>query len=182
LVVLGVAVSVYLLGQARLRSRALDPNEPDREAAGIEPFGWTRQYGSLWASAGRFLRAHARAGESLAAGAAGAAPYYSELPNVDLLGLNDRETARFGLLSGGRPGHRRLATREYVLSRRPTYFLVAECQWPWGADHGAADGYVCVETTFASMFGGDGRVTFLVDAARGEELVAEGVVKQSGLR
>lgn len=47
--------------------------------------------------------------------AAGAIPYYSKLPTVDMLGLNDRWIARNGTVIGVRPGHTRYTTLDYLL-------------------------------------------------------------------
>ena len=50
--------------------------------------------------------------------AAGAIPYYSRLETVDMGGINDAWVARHGIVAGDRPGHQRMATVEYLLSRR----------------------------------------------------------------
>jgi hypothetical protein len=55
---------------------------------------------------------------AIATSAAGAIPYYSGLRTVDMLGLNDRWVARHGRVMGSRPGHRRIATVDYLLERR----------------------------------------------------------------
>jgi hypothetical protein len=47
---------------------------------------------------------------------AGAIPFYSRLPTLDMLGLNDRWVARNGILFSSFPGHSRMATPEYMLS------------------------------------------------------------------
>ena len=53
----------------------------------------------------------------IATTAIGAIPYYSGLPTVDMLGLTDREVALHGLPADLKPGHRKLATTAYLLSR-----------------------------------------------------------------
>ncbi len=55
---------------------------------------------------------------TIAVTAAGAIPYYSQLPTIDMLGLNDAWIARNGIFIGHRPGHRRLSPASYLLSRR----------------------------------------------------------------
>lgn len=55
---------------------------------------------------------------TIAVTAAGAIPYYSQLPTIDILGLNDAWIARNGIFIGHRPGHRRLSPASYLLSRR----------------------------------------------------------------
>jgi arabinofuranosyltransferase len=176
MVLLGLAAPAYLASQISLRSRALQIEEPERAGAGIEPLGWTKRYAVTWADTGRFLRAHARAGDSMADAAAGAAPYYSGLPNLDLLGLNDAEVARHGLRLGSRPGHQRLARLDYVLSRRPTYLMLTDCIWPWPGSW-ADSGYLCAEARAPSRAGGEEEISFLVDAVRGQELADSGVVR-----
>ena len=176
LVVVGLAAPAYLASQISLRRRALQIEEPERAGAGIEPLGWTKQHAVIWADTGRFLRVHAQAGDSMADAAAGAAPYYSGLPNLDLLGLSDAEVARHGLRLGSRPGHQRLARLEYVLARRPTYLMLTDCFWPWPGSW-AESGYLCAEASIPSSFGGEAEISFLVDAARGQELAQSGVLR-----
>jgi arabinofuranosyltransferase len=53
----------------------------------------------------------------IAVTAAGAIPFYSGLPTVDMLGLNDRYVAREGLPLTNRPGHLRLAPSAYLVER-----------------------------------------------------------------
>lgn len=48
----------------------------------------------------------------------GAIGYYSKMPIIDMLGLNDRWVARNGAHLGIRPGHSRIATIGYLLERR----------------------------------------------------------------
>jgi arabinofuranosyltransferase len=53
----------------------------------------------------------------LAVTAAGAIPFYSQLPTVDMLGLNDQWVAHHGIPIHGKPGHARLASLEYLIDR-----------------------------------------------------------------
>src|SRR5690606_8259959 len=62
---------------------------------------------------------------TMATGAAGAAPYTSGLPNVDLFGLNDEWVARHGRVVGNRPGHQRSAGVPYITKRKPTFLFAA---------------------------------------------------------
>lgn len=56
---------------------------------------------------------------SIAVTAAGAIPFYSRLPAVDILGLNDRWVLRNGdTREGGRPGHRKIAPLSYLKQRK----------------------------------------------------------------
>jgi len=167
-------------GARELRQRALQMSETTRSALWIEPLGWTKHYAVAWADEGRFLHAHAQVGDTMASPAAGAAPYYAGLPNIDLFGLADAEIAKHGVYNGSRPGHQRFAALDYVLSRRPTYILFDECAVAWQGWVWADSGYVCVEARTPSSFGGDVRLTFLVDRARAEELAQEGAVRILG--
>jgi hypothetical protein len=76
-----------------------------------------------WVSVGSWLHRHARPDEILATTAAGAIPYYSELPAVDMHGLCDRAVARLPLVRRGRVGHERLADREHLCGRGVVYLL-----------------------------------------------------------
>lgn len=49
--------------------------------------------------------------------AAGAIPYYANLPAVDMLGINDSWVARHGLVFEGPPGHSRFAPVAYLVER-----------------------------------------------------------------
>lgn len=53
----------------------------------------------------------------IATTACGAIPYYSQLPTVDILGLNDKWISKNGIVIGTRPGHRVSANLEYLAAR-----------------------------------------------------------------
>jgi arabinofuranosyltransferase len=53
----------------------------------------------------------------IAVGPAGVIPYLSELPSVDILGLNDEWVARNGIRTDDRPGHRVRAPMSYLVDR-----------------------------------------------------------------
>jgi len=59
----------------------------------------------------------------IATTAVGAIPYFSGLPTVDMLGLTDPWVARHGIDVGVRPGHRRIATTTYLVSRNVNFVL-----------------------------------------------------------
>ena len=96
-----------------------------RAALRLEPLGWTRLYALRWQGIGRWLAGARAKSDSTAVGAAGALPYYSELPNLDLFGLNDLEIARHGRLIGNRPGHQRFASMEYLFAQKPTFVFMS---------------------------------------------------------
>ena len=50
--------------------------------------------------------------------AAGAIPYYSKLPTIDMLGLNDKWIAKNGMIIGSRPGHTRYTTIQYLIDSK----------------------------------------------------------------
>lgn len=95
-----------------------------RVALRLEPIGWTRLYARRWEGIGRWLARAGAANDSTAVGAAGALPFHSQLPNLDLFGLNDLEIARNGRVIGNRPGHQRFATMAYLLAQKPTFVFM----------------------------------------------------------
>ncbi|MBI5476090.1 MAG: hypothetical protein HY964_05060 [Ignavibacteriales bacterium] len=54
---------------------------------------------------------------SIGVTAAGAIPYYSGLPSIDMYGLNDRYLARKGNLIGDTPGHQKMSSFDYLIER-----------------------------------------------------------------
>jgi arabinofuranosyltransferase len=75
---------------------------------------------SGWAKVGRVLGEqfhHDGCEVLIATTPTGAIPYYSQLPVVDMLGLNDAWVARKGARFSSRPGHQRLATHSYLMER-----------------------------------------------------------------
>src|ERR1700687_3816614 len=68
---------------------------------------------------GRWMGASLTSGDLIAVNPAGAVPYYSNLPAIDMLGLTDETIARrpVFIISPGWAGHRR-GWGEYVLERR----------------------------------------------------------------
>ncbi|MBN2161674.1 MAG: hypothetical protein JXR25_10870 [Pontiellaceae bacterium] len=81
-----------------------------------------------WITAGKSLHTlfNNDSSVSIATTAAGAIPYYSQLPTVDILGLNDKWIAANGVSTrdpkrkwlGAKPGHQRKATLDYLCARR----------------------------------------------------------------
>ena len=78
-----------------------------------------------WTEAGRWLRANAAPGESVACVPVGAVGYYSGLPVIDMVGLTDAHIARVQVDASlaAWAGHEK-HDGAYVLSRRPTYLLL----------------------------------------------------------
>ncbi len=94
-----------------------------RETGEIESIANLRRHvsagGEDWEGVGRQLARFFGGPDrvTIATSAVGAISYYSGLEVVDMLGLNDRWVARYGVISGVRPGHQRQATTSYLLSR-----------------------------------------------------------------
>ena len=80
---------------------------------------------AAWKQVGKWLRQHASPGDTVAVITAGAIPFFSGLPAIDMLGLNDRHIAhrempQMGSLQAGHEKH----DVDYVLSREPKYVIV----------------------------------------------------------
>jgi len=72
----------------------------------------------------RYLKATAPPDALVAVNAAGVLPYYSGLPCLDMVGINDRHIARHGHRNPAlMPGHQ-CGDGDYVLDRRPTHLLL----------------------------------------------------------
>jgi hypothetical protein len=78
-----------------------------------------------WSRLGKFMNTAMRSHELIAVGPAGAIPYYSKLPTIDMLGLCDSWVAKFGELSSGAAGHRKVAPMEY-LEQRDVVWIVGQ--------------------------------------------------------
>jgi arabinofuranosyltransferase len=80
-----------------------------------------------WSDVGRALARDLGGADdvTIAVGAAGAIPYYSELRTVDILGINDAWVARHGiLLVGPRPGHTHIAPMSYLVAQKVTLLVL----------------------------------------------------------
>ena len=79
----------------------------------------------VWRQVGAWFREHARPGETIAVLPAGAIPYFSGLPAIDMLGLNDAHIAHRAVaqLGSGQAGHEKYDV-DYVLARRPEYVII----------------------------------------------------------
>lgn len=167
-----LTLPLFALAQVKLRIHALTPHESAREAARIEPLIWTREHGTIWADAGRFVAAHAQPGDTMAVMAAGATPFYADLPTLDMFGLTDAEVAAHGDPNGVRPGHQRFARFDHVLEKRPTFLMFDECELPaaWVGWKWTDAGYECVIVKAPKSSGGEMRLTFLLQRERADDL------------
>lgn len=114
-VAFGAAVALIALHA----HRQADAREPENKRARLERWEWDGE------ATGRFLReAFGKKEALLAVDPAGAVPYYSGLPAIDMLGLNDHYIARHPPPSFGTGwlGHE-LGDGRYVLSRNPDLVL-----------------------------------------------------------
>jgi hypothetical protein len=78
-----------------------------------------------WRRAGQWFRENAPPGATIAISAAGTLPYFSDLPVVDMLGLNDVAIAHLPCpaLGVGERGHERSFPVE-ILARKPKYIVL----------------------------------------------------------
>ena len=74
---------------------------------------------------GRWLKAHVPRGTWIAVDAAGQVPYFSELPAIDMFGINDLHIGRLQVatLGQGTPGHEKFDL-VYVITRQPEYVII----------------------------------------------------------
>lgn len=81
--------------------------------------GYFTRENEEWSAIGKTLyRAFpGRRDVRIATTAAGAIPFYSKLPAVDMLGINDAWVARHGDPIGTTPGHQRIAPMSYLVGR-----------------------------------------------------------------
>ena len=100
----------------QLAAMGLDPEQRDRVLEG--------NVGRNGAETGRYLRELLPPGTLIATNTAGSVPYFSGLPAIDMLGLNDAHIAHREMPDMGRrkAGHEK-ADGAYVLSRRPEVIL-----------------------------------------------------------
>jgi hypothetical protein len=89
----------------------------------IDSIGMLRETAQLWSKVGLMFREMARPGETLSTSAAGAIPYYSGLYTIDELGLTLASSGDLRVRTVQRAGHSKRVTDEFLLSKRPTYFV-----------------------------------------------------------
>ncbi|MCI0413037.1 hypothetical protein L0222_09580 [bacterium] len=84
--------------------------------------GWRREYVTRM-KAGQYLRNHFPPNTLVALNAAGIIPFYSELPTIDMLGLNDPYIAHHGKRDRRLDFAHQAGDGAYVLSRKPHVIL-----------------------------------------------------------
>lgn len=74
---------------------------------------------------GRWLKTNVPRGTLIAVDAAGQVPYFSDLPAIDMFGINDFHIGRLAVptLGQGTPGHEKMDL-VYVLTRQPEYVVI----------------------------------------------------------
>lgn len=74
---------------------------------------------------GKWLKANSPRGTLIAVDAAGQVPYFSELPAIDMFGINDLHIGRLPVptLGQGTPGHEKFDL-VYVITRQPEYVVI----------------------------------------------------------
>lgn len=74
---------------------------------------------------GRWLKSNVPRGTLIAVDAAGQVPYFSDLPAIDMFGINDFHIGRLAVptLGQGTPGHEKMDLI-YVLTRQPEYVII----------------------------------------------------------
>ncbi len=86
------------------------------------------RYGAIlaqrWETIGEWLGKEARPGDLLATPVAGAIPYASGLPTLDMQGLTDRKIAHEKVALGGKYKDHEKWDVDYVLSRRPDWIFL----------------------------------------------------------
>lgn len=82
---------------------------------------------------GTWMRENFPPGTVVALNTAGSTPFFSKLPTIDMLGLNDEHIAHRKMpnMGRGQPGHEK-GDGKYVLSRRPDYIQLGSS---FGAEH-----------------------------------------------
>ncbi len=74
---------------------------------------------------GRWLKINVPRGTLIAVDAAGQVPYFSELPSIDMFGINDLHIGRLSVatLGQGTPGHEKFDL-VYIIQRQPDYVVI----------------------------------------------------------
>lgn len=110
--------------------------------AAIVPFAFAARDGryeyhlakyDMWVQTGKFL-GQRYPGATIAVDAAGKIPFFSELPTIDMLGLNDRHIGKMDPSATGMPGHTKFDPA-YVLARKPELIAAGispELDMAWG--------------------------------------------------
>ena len=118
--------AVALLAVIALPVRMIHPGEKKWELADERTFYSLRTFSPLQIDSVYFEWGHSLRRRftdqglhpTIATPCVGMIGYFSELPLLDILGLNDRTVAHQPIIERGRPGHEKAAWADYILSRR----------------------------------------------------------------
>ena len=119
-------ILIILAGTIRHELTYKDSADPASGIAPLRQFDeeFTKEFGE-WSRAGRMLKEAFNGNKNvwIATSGAGAIPFYSELPTIDMLGLNDRWIAHHGITLGTVPGHQRISPMSYLVNRNVNILL-----------------------------------------------------------
>jgi arabinofuranosyltransferase len=126
---LQIAAAIAFLAAFSLRHLATFDGAADASIDSVDRMAtyYGTVYRNDWSLLGDSLRAAlAPLRPTIACDGAGAIPFFSDLPTIDQLGLNDAWVARHGARPPAaytRPGHQRFATYDYLRERRATFVI-----------------------------------------------------------
>lgn len=128
-----VALALYVTQLVHFKER-----DAFRFSKGAQWYFDEVQWTQNWREVGLWLKERYPAGTPIAVTTAGAIPYYSELPSIDIFGLNDPTIAHTPVGERARyyPGHEK-SNADYVLAQTPVYiqlvptFFFTSLVYPW---------------------------------------------------
>ena len=121
--VLALALA-FLVVYTRLQASVSRYAMTNHSYIGTDSIGYLKMASKQWEIVGRWIRQDAGDRKAVVAvSAAGAIAYFSKLPTLDLLGLNDPVIPKAGVKFGNRPGHTRGSDWNYILLWEPDYFI-----------------------------------------------------------
>ena len=121
--VLALALA-FLAVYAKLQASASRYAMTNHSYIGTDSIGYLKLASKQWEIVGKWIRKDAGDRDAtVAVSAAGAIAYFSKLPTLDLLGLNDPVIPKAGVKFGNRPGHTHGSDWNYILLWEPDYFI-----------------------------------------------------------
>lgn len=144
-----------------------------------ERFSYQVKRYDMWENLGRFLK-DAPAGSMLAVDAAGKIPYYSGLPTLDVLGLNDRHIGRRKMPEQPFVTAHSKHDPDYVLSKNPQLiaaWIAPDLDLAWGMTRGKYIADYEVKYLVNSLLDSKGRDIIDVQKMTTEEM--QGLIAQN---
>ena len=121
-----ILIALILAGSIYHAATYVQSADPSMGIAPLRHFDeeFTKEY-PQWSKAGRALWEAFKGNKDIliATSGAGAIPYYSQLPTIDMLGINDPWIARHGEILGTTPGHQRISPMSYLVKRKVNLLL-----------------------------------------------------------